>query len=159
MWYSVGEHYGKDRFNRMNIKQTIRKILTDACVLFSIITAAYALIVALVYVNQEQVLMEAGRVVLFFVFSLLVSAANIIYRQKNMSGAVRLLLHFLICTLAFYLCFLLPLSMPGSSVLVGIIFFVLVYFLVMGTISLFASRFRKNRDANEEYQSQYKKKR
>ena len=143
----------------MNIKQTIRKILTDACVLFSIITAAYALIVALVYVNQEQVLIEAGRVILFFVFSLLVSAANIIYRTKTMSGAVRLLLHFLICTLAFYLCFLLPLSMPGSSVLVGIIFFVLVYFLVMGIISLFASRFRKNRDANEEYQSQYTKKR
>ncbi len=143
----------------MNIKQTIRKILTDACVLFSFITAAYALIVALVYVNQEQVLMEAGRVVLFFVFSLLVSAANVIYRQKSMSGAIRFFLHFLICTLAFYLCFLLPLSMPGSSVLVGLILFVLCYFLVMGVLALFTSRFRKNREAHEEYQSQYTKKR
>ena len=143
----------------MNIKQTIRKILTDACVLFSFITAIYALIVALVYVNQEQVLIEAGRVVLFFVFSLLVSTANVIYRQKSMSGAVRLLLHFLICTLAFYLCFLLPLSMPGSSVLVGLILFVLCYFLIMGVLAFFISRFRKNRDAHEEYQSQYTKKR
>ena len=159
MWYSVREHYGKDRFYRMNIKQTIRKILTDACVLFSFITAIYALIIALVYVNQEQVLMEAGRVVLFFVFSLLVSAANVIYRQTSMSGSVRFLLHFLISTLAFYLCFLLPLSMPGSRVLVGLILFILCYFLVMGTIALFTSRFRKNRDAHEEYQSQYTKKR
>ena len=157
MWYSVGEHYGKDRSNRMNIKQTIKKILTDACVLFSLITAAYALIVWLVYVNQEQVLMEAGRVVLFFVFSLLVSGANGIYRHKPLSAALRLTLHFLICTLAFYLCFLLPLSMPGSSVLVGLIFFVLAYFLVMGIVAGLASRFRKNREASEEYKSQYKK--
>ena len=159
MWYSVREHYGKDRFNRMNIKQTIRKILTDACVLFSFITAIYALIVALVYVNQEQVLLEAGRVVLFFVFSLLVSAANTLYRAKTLSGGIRFLCHFLICTLAFYLCFLLPLSMPGSSVLVGLIFFVLAYFAIMGITSGFASRFRKNREATEEYQSQYTKKR
>ena len=143
----------------MNIKQTIKKILTDACVLFSLITAAYALIVWLTYVNQAQVLMEAGRVVLFFVFSLLVSGANGIYRSRSLSGALRLLLHFLICTLAFYLCFLLPLSMPGSSVLVGLVFFVLIYFIVMGIVAGIVSRFRKNREAAEEYKSQYTKKR
>ncbi len=143
----------------MNIKQTVKKILTDACVLFSLITAAYALIVYLAYVKQDQVLMEAGRVLLFFVFSLLVSGANGIYRYKPLSGALRLLLHFLICTLAFYLCFLLPLSMPGSSVLVGLVFFVLAYFLVMGIFAWIASRFRKNREATEEYKSQYKTRR
>ena len=141
----------------MNIKQTIKKTLTDACVLFSLITAVYALIVWLTYVNQSQVLLEAGRVVLFFVFSLLVSGANVIYRYGKMPGGLRLLLHFLISMLAFYLCFLLPLSMPGSSVLVGMIFFALAYLLVMGIIAGFASRFRKNREAAEEYKSQYKK--
>lgn len=143
----------------MNIKQTIKKILTDACVLFSLITAAYALIVWLTYVNQNQVLLEAGRVVLFFVFSLLVSGANGIYRYQPLSSALRLVLHFLICTLSFYLCFLLPLSMPGSSVLVGLIFFILAYLLIMGIIAGLASRFRKNREAAEEYKSQYTKKR
>ena len=159
MWYSVGEHYGKDRFNRMNIKQTIKKILTDACVLFSFITAAYALIVWLVYVKQEQVLMRADLVVLFFVFELLVCMANGIYRYAKFSGARRLAIHFLICTLAFYLCFLLPLSMPDSSVVVGILLFVLAYALVMLVVAGLVSRFRKNRAATEEYKSQYTKKR
>ena len=159
MWYSVGEHYGKDRFNRMNIKQTIRKILTEACVLFSLITAVYALISWLVFVNQEQVLIRADLVTLFFVFSLLVSGANGIYRYAKFSGALRLMFHFLISTLAFYLCFLLPLSMRGSSVVVGMVLFALVYAVVMLVIAGFASRFRKNREATQEYKSQYTKKR
>lgn len=157
MWYSVGEQYRKDRFHRMNIKQTVKKTLTDACVLFSLITAVYALIVWLTYVKQDQVLLEAGRTVLFFVFSLLVSIANSIYRAKSIGGALRFLLHALISTLAFYLCFLLPLSMPGKSVFVGLVVFWLVYFLVMGILASISSRFRKNREATEEYKSQYKK--
>lgn len=141
----------------MNIKRTIKKILTDACVLFSLITAAYALIVWLMYVNQDDVLVDAGRVLLFFVFSLLVSGANGFYRLHSLAGALRLTVHFLVCTLAFYLCFLLPLSMPDSSVLVGIVLFILAYFLVMGIVAGFSSRFRKNREAAEEYKSQYTK--
>jgi hypothetical protein len=141
----------------MNIKQTVKKILTDACVLFSLITFAYALIVWLVYVKQERVLIRADLVALFFVFALLVSGANVIYRYTKLAGALRLVIHFAICTLAFYTCFLLPLSMPGSSVLVGLILFVLAYFLIMGIIAGITSRFRKNREAAEEYKSQYKK--
>jgi len=141
----------------MNIKQTVKKILTDACVLFSLITAIYALIVWLVYVKQEQVLMRADLVTLFFVFALLVSGANGIYRYAKFSGALRLLIHFLICTLAFYTCFLLPLSMPGSSVVVGMVFFILAYGLIMLIIAGISSRFKKNKEATEEYKAQYKK--
>ena len=141
----------------MNIKQTVKKILTDACVLFSLITAVYALIVWLIYVNQERVLIRADLVTLFFVFSLLVSGANAIYRSERLSGAFRLLIHFVICTVAFYVCFLLPLSMVGSSVVVGLVFFALVYGLVMLIIAGISARFKKNKEATEEYKAQYKK--
>lgn len=141
----------------MNIKQTVKKILTDACVLFSLITAVYALIVWLVYVNQDQVLIRADLVTLFFVFSLLVSGANSIYRYQKISGALRLLIHFVVCTLAFYTCFLLPLSMPGSSVVVGMVFFALAYGLIMLVVAGISSRFKKNKEATEEYKAQYKK--
>ena len=157
MWYSVGEHYRKDRFHRMNIKQTVKKILTDACVLFSLITAVYALVVWLIYVNQERVLIRADLVTLFFVFSLLVSGATAIYRSKKLSGVLRLLIHFVICTLAFYVCFLLPLSMPGASVVVGMVFFAMVYGLIMLGIAGVLARFKKNKEATEEYKAQYKK--
>lgn len=141
----------------MNIKQTVKKILTDACVLFSLITFAYALIVWLVYVKQERVLIRADLVALFFVFALLVSGANVIYRYTKLAGALRLVIHFAICTLAFYTCFLLPLSMPGSSVVVGMVFFAIAYALIMLVIAGIASRFKKNRESTEGYKAQYKK--
>ena len=156
MWYSVGEHYRKDRFHRMNIKQTAKKILTDACVLFSLITATYALIVWLAFVKQERVLIRADLVTLFFVFSLLVSGATAIYRFAKFSGALRLLIHFVVCTLAFYSCFLLPLAMPGSSVVVGMVFFALAYGAVMLIVAGLSARFKKNKEATEEYRAQYK---
>lgn len=143
----------------MNIKNTVRKIITEACVLFSLITAVYALIVYLIFVDQPQVLMDAGRVLLFFVFSVLFSVAGGIYRIKQLAAALRLLIHFLICTLAFYLCFLLPVPMTPSAVFVGMIFFVLIYFAVAGILALTLSRFRKAKEANTVYERQYSKKR
>ena len=143
----------------MNIKDALRKIMTEACVLFSFITAVYALIVYLVFVEQDQVLMDAGRVLLFFVFSVLFSVANGICRVKTLASALRFLIHFLISTLAFYLCFLLPVQMTPSAVFVGMILFVLGYFAVAGIFALIRSRFRKTKDANTVYERQYSKKR
>ena len=99
--------------------------------------------------------MDAMRVFFFFVFSLLIGLANTLFRMQSLSGALRFFLHFLISTLAFFCCFLLPLNMGGSSAIVGVILFMLIYFLVAGIIALFASRFRKNRDQEEQYQRQY----
>ena len=142
----------------MNIKETIKRIIREASFLFTVITAIYALILYLIYVNRDQTLMDAERVLLFFVFSLLFSVANGFLRSKAISSPLRLLIHFGISTVAFYLCFLLPLNMPASTALVAVVLFVVLYFLVAGMISLVRSRFRKNLEAATAYERQYKKK-
>lgn len=139
----------------MNIKETIKRIFREACILFTVITAIYALIMYLIYVNQEQTLMDAERVLLFFVFSLLFSGANSISRSQSLSAPVRLLIHFLITTLGFYFCFLLPLAMPSATALVGIVLFVVLYLLIAGIRALFRSRFRKNLENATAYERQY----
>ena len=142
----------------MNIKETIKRIIREACALFTAITAVSALIMYLIYVNQDQTLMDAERVLLFFVFSLLFSGANGILRLKSMSSPLRLLIHFGICTIAFYLCFLLPLHMPASTATVAIALFAIFYFLIVGVIGLIRSRFKKNLEAATTYERQYTKK-
>ena len=142
----------------MNIKETIKRIIREACTLFTVITAVYALIMYMIYVNQDQTLMDAERVLLFFVFSLLFSGANGILRSKTISSPLRLLSHFGICTVAFYLCFLLPLNMPSSTAIVAIALFAVFYFLIAGVIALIRSRFKKNLEAATTYERQYKKK-
>ena len=54
----------------MDLKKTVLKILNHACVTFSVITAVYALIVMLVNVEDDTILLDAGRILLFFLFSL-----------------------------------------------------------------------------------------
>ena len=139
----------------MDLKKTVLKILNHGCVTFSVITAVYALIVMLVNVEDDSILLVAGRILLFFLFSLLFSAANGIYRIRKIPGAARLLIHFLICTVAFYACFLTPLNMPGTSVMIGVVFFILFYFIAAGIIAGFTAAFRKKKEGMEEYRKQY----
>ena len=67
--------------------------------------------------------------------------------------------HYGILALAFYLCFLLSLSLPPAQVLIGMVAFTLIYATVMGIGALLVSRFRKNAKEEETYQSQFKKQR
>ena len=142
----------------MNIKTWIRKIMTEASVLFTVITAVYALLTWLFNSHEPRVLLDALRILLFFFFSLLLATANTIYRNATFSGGLRLLVHFLISSSAFFFCFLIPLGMQPSGAMVGMLLFVLLYFIIAGIIALFVSRFRKNRDEMETYERQFSKK-
>lgn len=123
--------------------------------LYTVITAVYALIMYLFYGDS---LIDAERVFLFFVFAVLFSGANWIARLSVLSAPLRFLFHFLICTLAFYLCFLLPLAMPASTALIGVFLFVVLYFIIAGIFFGIRSRFRKNLEAGTKYERQYPKK-
>ena len=142
----------------MNIKDMIKRILTGACVLFTVITAIYALLMALFYQNEEQTLLDAERVFLFFIFSLLFSGANAIYRLRTLSSPIRLLIHFLICTPSFYICFVMPLGLPTNTEVVAVGIFIFFYFVVMGILALIRSRFRKNMEEATAYRRQYSQK-
>ncbi len=140
------------------MKKFIWKILNQACVIFSVIVALYSVVAMIVNVNDDRILLDAGRVLLFFLFSLLFAIANGILKQKSIPSGARLPIHFLISALAFYMCFLLPLNMPGTTVLIGMFFFILLYFLTAAVIAAFLSSFRKKKEKTEDYQKQYKNK-
>ena len=147
----------KGSHKSMNIKSAIKRICVEACVVFTCITALFALITWAINLGEGQVLLDASRVLLFFVFSVLFAAANGIFRIKQLSGGIRLVSHLALCTLAFYLCFILPLNMPGTTAMVGMILFVIIYFILAAIIAFFASRFRKNKEEHSEYDRKFKK--
>ncbi len=141
----------------MSAKSFVKNIMTRACVYFSVIMLGYIIITAIINVIEDTLLLDAGRVVLFFVFSLLLSVANALFAQPKPSGAVRLLIHFAITLFAFWTCFMLPLSLRTSSTLVGLVTFCVAYFAFMGIRAAFRAKFKENTEAAEEYISQYKK--
>ena len=142
----------------MKIRTLIKKITVNGCIYFSIITALYSLLTFLTHLDEIPVLINAGNVLLFFVFSLILAFANSVLSFSSMGGGAKLFLHFIICLFGFYTCFLLPISPSASGYLVGIVCFSVIYFIIAGVIALFRSRLKKNTEKTQEYTNQYKKK-
>lgn len=141
----------------MNFKALIKKTLTNACVFFSIITAIYSVIVMIIYVDDPLVLLDATRVMLFFLASILFAFANGVLKLDKLHGAARILIHYLLSLFAFYACILLPISPVGSTLLVGILLFTLLYVVIMALAALFKSRYRARLDQKSDYKPQFKK--
>lgn len=141
----------------MTVKGFIKGLLTRACVCFSLIMLCYIVIAAIVNVSGSALLLDAGRTVLFFVFSLLLCAANSIFGLKSLSGGVRLLIHYGITLFAFYACFMLSLNMRTSSLLIGLVAFTAVYFAAMGISHALGARYRRNTEKAEKYEKKFDK--
>ena len=141
----------------MTVKDFFKKLLCHACCYFSVCMLVYIAIAAIINVNDDALLLEATRTVLFFVFSLLLALANTVLSIGALSGKLKVIIHYLVTTFAFYACFMLPLSMRASSVLVGLVIFTFVYFIILGIIVAFKSRYRRNAEKAEKYEKHFSK--
>lgn len=139
----------------MDIKTNIKKIFSKACVLFTVIIAIYTMIVAFVNVDQSTILLDGVRVLLFFVFSLLISIANFIFSLKQVPSVARLLVHYAISALAFYICLMLPIAPTPSHTVVGLVIFTIIYFIAVGIIALFRARYKKQSDTDRSYKKHF----
>ncbi len=142
----------------MDIKQFIRKYINAACVYFTLITFLYMLCMAFINISDDSPAVEASRVLLFFIFSVLWSIADAIRAFKRIPAVLGRVIHFVICIFAFYACFMLPVRMLPSNILSGLVIFTLVYWVILGIKTFFASRLQRNREQAEPYQGQFKKK-
>lgn len=142
----------------MNIKEFIKKTLARSCVYFTIATAMYSLVVMTIYVDDKQVLLDASRVLLFYVASLLLSCAGVIFKIERLHVALRFLIHYLLSTFAFCSCLMLPISPDSSTMVVGIVLFSVAYLIIAGIVALFRSRYRALTAEKKEYKSQFTKK-
>ena len=143
----------------MTFKLFIKKLLCRACCYFTLCMLGYIAVAAIVNVDDDRLLLEAGRTVLFFVFALLVSFATSLLSLDKPSKKLLGVLHYVITLFAFYTCFMLPLSMRASGILVGLVIYTLVYLATVGAIVLFKSRYRKNTENSQKYEKQYSSKR
>ena len=139
----------------MNTKKLIKKTLVSACVIFTVVTALYMLILQIINISNQSAAVEAGRVLLFFVFSILLSCANAILSVKKLHAALRYIAHYMISTFGFWTCFCLPNAMDASKTLVGIVLFTLGYAIVMAIYAFVKSRIKKATATKDVYEKQF----
>jgi hypothetical protein len=141
----------------MNIGSFFKKTFSRASVYFTLITAIYALIVMIVNVDDKLVLLDAGRVLLFFVASFLFSLGNAFLAVKKFAGPLRVFLHYLVYLFAFCACFLLPISLDTSGTIVGVTLFTIIYAISLAIVLLVRSRYKTRTELQNDYSPQFKK--
>lgn len=143
----------------MNFRNFFKSLLRDTSIYFTLLAAVYSVGMLIVNVGEEKVLLRADTLCFLFLFALLAALAHSVLRLTSMARAARLLLHYAMLALAFYLCLLLPNGMRAAQVFVGLVLFTVLYWIGAGLVHLFSARFRRNSEHSENYDKQFSKKR
>ena len=122
-----------------------KNIFVRACVIFSFICAGYALVVMLANSEDDQVLLDASRILLFFVASLIFGLANFLRRSEKLGKITRGILHFVLYLFSFATCFMLPISPEPSTMIVAVVLFSVCYARVMSVCLLFGTLAKKKK--------------
>lgn len=154
MWVN----YLKGQSFIMEIKKLFKKTLNSVCIIFTVVTAAYMLVLQITNITDTDAGVESGRVLLFFVFSLLLSIANTLLSIKEIHSALRYIFHYAITAFGFWTCFCLPNKMSASRTLVGIVIFSVVYAIIMALIGIFSRRLKKLQKDEKKYEKQFSNK-
>lgn len=141
------------------MKSFWKTTFTQACIYFTIITFIYATFIFALYGNTEDGgLLSSMRTLMFFVFSLLFASANRLLSSDKLSKALKIICHFAITAVGFYLSMILPADIKGSTAVIGIVIYLIVYLLAAIVILAMKAGKKKKSTDKEEYQSVFGKK-
>ena len=107
--------------------------------------------------DDELVLLDAGRVLLFFVASILFAIGNSFFAFNKLNAPLKVFLHYLVYLFTFCACFMLPISPESSTMIVGIVLFTVIYAISLAVILVVRSRYKVRAEKQQEYKSQFKK--
>ena len=141
----------------MTFGSLIKKTLTKACIFFSFITAAYAGLSMIVNVDDELVLLDASRLLLFFFGSIFFAIGNMILAADKISMALRVFLHYVIYLLSVYFFFMLPIKPEASATIIALTFFSVVYAISLSIVLAVKSRYKVRSEKQQEYKPKFKK--
>ena len=143
----------------MDFKSIIKKIYTNTCMIFTIATVIYCILVAIINSDDKQIFFEGTRIILFFFFALLVAMANAIFAIKYIPSILRYIIHYILCGFAFYLCILFPVKTTNTVgfVLIGLSLFTVIYVLANVAISIFRSKIKRKKEKKETYTKRFSK--
>lgn len=128
------------------MKQHIKRLFLGTCVNFTLLALSLMLIRAIA-TGLDGGIIEISRFLLLLPCGLFLAGAGTVYRHTALSGWLRLLLHYLLTTLAFFLFLWLPAGgHNGVKNLLAIAFFTVAYAIVFAGILLTRHRFRSIRE-------------
>lgn len=136
----------------------LKKIISRGCVIFTVVTLISYSVGAALSNSEKSFIPNIKFIWLFFVFSLLLAAANQILSAKKIGLDVRMLIHFAVCAALYFVCVVLcgGYISNGAQTLIAMALFALVY-VICGTVcAIVIHRKEKKLDNSKEYVSQFR---
>ena len=123
------------------MKSTIKKILSDACVYYTVGTLLLYLFIAILDSTKIPSILN---VILIFPFCVSLAGARLLTHRELFSPTGRRLLHFGILELAFFLFLWLPSGVQKTfpSALITLFWVAVIYWLAFLTVRLTVHRYR-----------------
>lgn len=141
----------------MTFGSFLKQTLTKACIYFSFITAAYAGLAMIINVDDKLVLLDASRILLFFVASILFAVGNMLLALQRLGMGIRIFLHYALYLITVYICFMLPIKPEASATIVALALFSVVYAICLAVFLVVKSRYKTRSEKNQEYRPNFKK--
>lgn len=143
----------KAKFKSFYIKYVI-----PACVYFTILTVFFYFIGEVISGDDRNLIPNFRMILLFLLFGFAFNAANKVFTNKKLSIALRVIIHYAICT-AYLLIFILssPADISPSTSFTIFAVFTIIYFIIMGTILAIRTSINRRRNSKSEYKAIYDK--
>ncbi len=132
----------------MKIMATLKKIWIGACLYYTVLSLLVLLIALAISGGFEQMVISSLSFLLLFPFSLSLAAAQVMRKGSSLAAWAKGLLGYLLVLAAFLLFVWLP-SNPSTapmSWILAIVFFTLIYWAIVGIVSLTKKRFHSFRE-------------
>lgn len=137
------------------LRQVVEKIVYPTCTLAVLLTACFLLILFTTSTTYAQPGMTPSGFGLILLWSFLFVCTCQIFRMK-LALAIRVLIHFAICTITFVVCFILMggyYADHGSTSFLITFVFAFLYFLICVPILLIRRHLLKKKNNESDYQS------
>ncbi len=135
------------------------KLIDHSCRTYTVTSVLFLLLQPCVTESFDQTLIEPASFLMILPFSVIVALANLLYRSKMVSHAVRLTAHFVLCVMSAFLFLYLPgnaqTSTSGKFLIV--LFLSVLYWVLMGVYLICSSVRRSKQPSKMEYQNIFKK--
>ncbi len=139
------------------MKGALRKIISDGCIFYTILTLLLYTGGMLASTREREWIPTLGMLFTVLLFSVLFAAANYSVSHTKLTGALKLLFHYGVTALIFYVLFILwgGFSSSPATVLILMLAFTLVY--AIAALLVFLVRYVSGGAKNKQtkYESQF----
>ncbi len=127
----------------MKTSVVIKRLLVGACIYYSVFSLVLLIINVILNGQVAGTALSVPNVLLLFPFSFSLSGAEFIRKSDKLSGGIRVLLHYLILSVAFLLFLWLPSNAKKTleSALLLVLLESIIYWVVFAICRLTVKRF------------------